>query len=109
MKRILLGALTIWGLLVSPALCVGGVLAHGCVDCEAISCAHERDCADDPCNEMLLRTQSNLQEHSIAPPTLLAPVSLEPEAAGVSQWPSCNHSPLPLRHACSPGTLPLLL
>jgi len=55
MKNTFLGIFTLWALLLAPGLCVGGLVEHACVDCTEISCSHEQDCTDDPCNEAMLR------------------------------------------------------
>jgi len=47
--------LTLWVLLLSPGLCLAGVLEHFCVDSpQGDSCEHEDFCASDPCGELLI-------------------------------------------------------
>ena len=43
-----------WGLLAVPALCVGGALLHPCECGAAIGCAHEEQCSEDPCSDLLV-------------------------------------------------------
>lgn len=54
MVRTIASLLLSWTLLLGPALCMGGLLAHDCdcgneVDSE---CPHEEACGDDPCTTM---------------------------------------------------------
>lgn len=54
MKRVLFTTLTFWVLLLSPVLCLAGVLEHLCADCpERTSCDHEEDCVSDPCVDIV--------------------------------------------------------
>ena len=51
MTRTALLCLTIGTVLLSPVLCLGGVLEHAC-ECEneQAACQHEDDCPGDPCS-----------------------------------------------------------
>lgn len=40
----------LWTLLVAPATCGGGLLAHACAEESGAACHHENDCPADPCN-----------------------------------------------------------
>jgi hypothetical protein len=51
--------LVAWALVVVPALCVAGVLAHGCACEDEVACAHETDCDVDPCSELVARTDES--------------------------------------------------
>ncbi len=54
MNRVFFSTLALWVLLLSPVLCLAGVLEHLCVACpENTCCDHEEDCAYDPCAEVL--------------------------------------------------------
>jgi hypothetical protein len=108
MKRLLLGTLTLWGLLLSPALCLGGVLQHACIECDAVSCAHERDCGDDPCNESVIRSQSDLQQLVETPPAVLPSVCRGWHTT-LSLPPACGSPAVPMPPGWSQNPLPLLL
>ncbi|MCH7789758.1 MAG: hypothetical protein IH940_09995 [Acidobacteria bacterium] len=46
----------LWAVIAAPALCLGGVLLHECECGSAQTCAHEGDCASDPCGALTVRT-----------------------------------------------------
>lgn len=44
-----------WTLILAPALCTAGVLAHLCPCEDEVACEHEADCSADPCSELAVR------------------------------------------------------
>lgn len=67
--RITAVVFTLWALLATPALCMGGVITHVC-ECaadptctcepgcgEESGCQHESGCSDDPCNIIVARSE----------------------------------------------------
>ena len=42
--------MALWTLLIAPATCGGGLLAHACGTDGGPVCGHENDCPEDPCN-----------------------------------------------------------
>jgi hypothetical protein len=41
-----------WATAVAPALCISGVLQHGCDPHHANDCQHESGCEQDPCSQV---------------------------------------------------------
>ena len=46
----------LWAVIAAPTLCLSGMLVHECECGSAQACAHEGDCASDPCGELTVRT-----------------------------------------------------
>ena len=86
----------------APVLCTAGVLLHPC-DCgEAISCAHEDACVEDPCADMVI---AGIGLVLSVPPVDLG-IRIHPPvciAAGIAPEPP-RRSNLP----CPVSALPLL-
>lgn len=70
MPRIAITLSFAWALLLLPALCMGGWLIHPC-DCgTTVGCEHEADCASDPCEIGMARSDSWSQSSDeLAAPT----------------------------------------
>ncbi len=45
----------LWTLILAPALCTAGVLAHLCPCEDEVACEHESECGADPCSELAMR------------------------------------------------------
>ena len=70
--RVSLSIVIAWAVLLGPALCAGGVLAHECSSCpQPQSCHHEPGCGEDPCTTILA------PRHDPSP-TLPAPAATTP-------------------------------
>ena len=54
MLRVTMLLILVWGFLAVPALCVSGALLHPCECGAAIGCAHEEQCSEDPCIDLLV-------------------------------------------------------
>ena len=53
--RLFLTLIALWAILV-PTLCLAGAFAHACDGCEdEYACAHEEECAEDPCSVTMIR------------------------------------------------------
>lgn len=104
MPKLVLLAVLICSLPGVPALCMAGTLVHECECDTAINCAHEDDCADDPCGDSLGLPNSTASEDgapSLAP--ALDPPLETPRAARPGQEiRTRDNLPFP------PGQLPLL-
>jgi len=62
--RLAILVITVWTMLAAPALCMEGVVTHSCV-CDSVQeCSHEADCSYDPCNEVVLRSNSGPESDS---------------------------------------------
>jgi hypothetical protein len=56
--RLLPILLALWALLV-PTFCLAGAFTHACDGCgDEPACAHEEECAEDPCSETMVRPMS---------------------------------------------------
>lgn len=87
-----------WVLLLSPGLCLAGALEHICGDCPgSITCAHEDDCANDPCDEELLRPDSPARFLAKTYGSVLVQGHLTPEPCHVDTYPVRDASLLPIR------------
>ena len=53
-----------WTVLLLPGLCSGGWLLHPCECGSTIACDHESDCASDPCEIGIARTDSDSELNS---------------------------------------------
>lgn len=81
MKRILLITIAFWVLLASPGLCLAGALEHMCADNpHGDTCAHEDDCANDPCSGEVLRPDSSTNNFISSIDTAIVPDCLSAEA-----------------------------
>ncbi len=124
MMRLATSLLTISILLLLPALCAGGMLAHPCGgdassggecghDCGHDSgCRHGGDCADDPCGGLIARPEWREGGPSVMPPTstvladLLVIDALGHTPASPPVWPESGHRPnLPFPYS----DIPLLI
>ena len=98
MKRTMLTIFVFWVLLLSPGLCLAGMLEHICGDCPgSITCEHEDDCVNDPCVEELLRPDSPKLFFAKTHGSVLVQSSLTPESGIVDARPVRNASLLPIR------------
>ncbi|MFQ5502968.1 MAG: hypothetical protein ACE5EQ_11825 [Phycisphaerae bacterium] len=68
MKRIGIILITVWALLLMPALCTAGVILHACACGAETGCSHEDGCSDDPCGTLVAnsRMQRTLVEFTLA-------------------------------------------
>ena len=66
MMRLATIFITVWAFLAIPVLCMAGELLHACQCGESASCAHEIDCADDPCSVIAIRTDSSIGSNDLA-------------------------------------------
>jgi len=84
-----------WALLLSPALCEGGLLAHPC-DCDEHDvCHHEDGCATDPCVDAVRPDDDGtplLAPAAGGPAASLAAVQVDPAAPEVLE---SRHRPPP--------------
>jgi hypothetical protein len=111
MKQVLMAFLTLWVLLLSPGLCLSGVLEHFCADNPAgTSCEHENDCSSDPCGKVLLVHAPDPSKSNAAPVIhaivefveSLDLISNKPPVPVYELWPHRVNLPVP------PADLPLL-
>lgn len=89
--RLALLLLLAWTLLGVPALCMAGSLLHDCECGAEIGCAHEEECSDDPCSDLLALPSSATGDfdEALLPavpfgPTLSTGLAVPFEAAEVS-------------------------
>jgi len=115
MPRFTLSLILAWTLLLLPALCMGGWLLHPC-DCESsIGCQHESDCASDPCEVGLARSDSWSQHQDGADfGTANTPVALLASSSSLEPGHIChrpNSSSLAFARVLPfpPADLPLLI
>jgi len=80
MLRVMTLLMLIWGLLAVPALCTAGALLHPCECGAVIGCAHEEQCSEDPCSDLL--APPNNESHDLQ--------------AAVAANPACSFIPLVL-------------
>lgn len=98
----------LWTLILAPALCTAGVLAHLCPCEDEVACEHESECGADPCSELAMRQPDGsvdvdlVVSHAAAPaaPVLIAPALPAPSCAPPTAAPRVT-LPYP------PGDLPL--
>ena len=104
MKKIVLTTSALWVLLLSPALCLSGVLLHPCPDCpQGFSCEHEEGCSADPCADLLPQSGSTSTPNAldIAPAILpFLPIanpafSTSGGLLGAPLLPDCENLPHP--------------
>ena len=103
--------LTLWVLLLSPGLCLAGVLEHICVDSpKGTSCEHENDCALDPCGDLLLVQAVDPQKPHTVPTALIATEVADASAMsrGVQLSDFRPSSPPRVNLPVPPADLPLL-
>ena len=60
-----------WTILGVPALCMAGTLLHDCECGTTIGCAHEEECSDDPCKEVLALPSSGFDDVDEASPEVI--------------------------------------
>lgn len=106
MIRALLSLILVWGILGVPALCMAGELLHGCECGDAISCAHEDECSDDPCSDELALRGSGTGDVDDAP--LPADFRLTPSAGASVPLRTAESSLLP-NLPFPPSQRPLLI
>lgn len=114
MPRLTLILILAWTLLLLPALCTGGWLLHPC-DCgSTIGCEHEADCASDPCEIGLARSDSWAQSQIDHSATASTPVVLGDASSNLDPG-RVGHRPHPTSRAfrqalpLPPADLPLLI
>jgi hypothetical protein len=110
MVRLLVTMVATVLLLAAPVLCLAGLVTHSCSECtESVSCAHEGDCAEDPCSESALRPGQAIGDDE-APPLAVLPIqgpggsafawslpATRPSCAGLAGTPSLPATNPPLR------------
>lgn len=115
MRRLTVTLIMAWTLLLLPALCTGGWLLHPC-DCgSSLGCEHESECASDPCEIGVARSDSWAQDYDDAhvqatnPSALLDDTLDRPERGPIGHQP--RTTPLIFRKALPfpPADLPLLI
>lgn len=90
---------TVWALLLSPALCEGGLLAHPCHCDEHEACPHEADCATDPCVDVVRPDDDATPQ--------FAPVVESQQPAAATVAPADPSKPCyPQRWSCPPSDEP---
>lgn len=104
-----------WTLLLLPALCSGGWLLHPC-DCDSTTgCEHEADCASDPCEIGVARSDSWSQSDGDLDATALRSPAAVDDPSYRPQSASRRFAPLPSPLAFAkalpfpPADLPLLI
>jgi hypothetical protein len=86
----------------APVLCTAGVLLHPC-DCgEAISCAHEDACVEDPCSEIVISGTGVVLDAPPADPGFRIHPPVRTAAVVAPEPPHRNNLPCPV------SVLPLL-
>ncbi len=98
----------LWTLILAPALCTAGVLAHLCPCEDEVACEHESECGADPCGELAVRQPDGDLHADLVTAQASLPAAhgwLEPsppQTAGTPPW-SAPRAALPY----PPGDLPL--
>ncbi len=98
-------------LLLTPALCWGGLLEHVCTDCAAAEvCGHEDECAADPCPDDPVIASRTAMDSVTDTPAL--PIAILPRLGFTNDrlieprdWPPSAQKRLPLPES----DLPLLI
>lgn len=72
MMRIMTTILALGLVVVLPALCAAGAIAHPCNCGPAAGCHHESDCADDPCGNDVVVSRSQGRHIDSALPIAIA-------------------------------------
>jgi hypothetical protein len=98
-----------WALVAVPALCVAGILAHGCACEDEVACAHETDCEVDPCSELVARTDESVDLLGLTPAVIDAlPIGV-PSMAGPGSSVAPTPPPRVPRSAPAQRSAPLRL
>ncbi len=100
----------LWALVLVPAACPLGLVAHGCAEDQGPACAHEDVCLTDPCN--LARLPQDGPDLGLIDAVAAAPAALLPAATALPADPAPVAAPpvllvLPDLPA-PPAALPLL-
>ena len=102
MKRSALILTGFWAVLISPSLCVAGLLKHPCEPHPSSDCSHEPGCAEDPCGQ-LIKPQENSHSSVVLPVvssfwfivTIELPPRAELHSSGPTEPPRGLHLPFP--------------
>ena len=92
--RLITAIVLAWTLLLSPALCRGGVLEHPC-DCASVgdACEHEESCADDPCEQLAQRSEDSRVLDAVAKPQVAMAIFLGGPCSSLNGAPRSRIGP----------------
>ena len=98
-------AVLLWGLLLVPALCTAGELAHPCECGETIQCDHEEECGEDPCADLAVIVQPDPDLGDLPPAVVTHPRAAL--AVVATEPPVQTAAPVPTEPSFPSGTHPL--